>query len=612
MRLTTEPLPTVLFLLASAMLSVASCTERNIIPGLSDEGGESFAGMQEIYLSVGQLSTRTAIDSDEGGTAAGQTVSFKWSDGDRISLAARGATSFSGAVFTHTVHPDDPDGTLFKGLVPLMTPGEYAYHAFYPADKASFSGETVRLAIPAMQSGRYDDSPADIMAARTNGSQLTANLLNKLDFNFRHLTHALKITVPAGSNHFGQDITRIVIEFPQPVAGELTYDISDGSVSGEGIMDNTITVDFDEPLQEGEPFWVFTAPAAHVDGPVKFTAYGGDRLSYMSDPSTTDAFTKLSEGTVTPVNLGIKEGFSLTTFEYEIDSERLGEDVEILHLSLSDGHYFHDGMDSADVAPDKDGRFRIKFRTSDLQKWEEITLTPVYESEHAMVPEQDGMHDPLMTISAGGYVPGEVNTIKVSAPYLFFEDFRNFASMSSDDAHSGGFNTGAKNGKAFTYMGGGTTGWSGARAGAQQGTGIRLAARREAIFASASYPARIDSAPVSNLKEGASVTLKLTFDYGANYSGTRVSNTIKIGHVENPQIFASNAADGTFDPANTFDIDEDDGDYGNLPHKDQSFMLGGCGRDSRMTWIGTAANLNGTSNTTCWFYIGNVKASIAE
>lgn len=612
MRLATESLPTVLFLLASAMSIAASCTENSLLPGLSDEGGDSIAGMQEVSLSVGQLSTRTAVDSDQGGSEAGQTVSFRWTGGDRISLWATGGTSFQNAVFTHTDHPDDPSGTLFKGIIPAMTPGEYTYCAFYPAEMVTVSGEAAHLSIPSVQTGKYGNSPADIMAASASGPHLSADLLNRIDFRFRHLTHALKITVPAGSNRFGQDITRIVIEFPQPVAGELTYDISDGSVNGEGIVNNTITVDFDEPLHEGEPFWVFTAPAASVDGPVKFTAYGGDRLSYMSEPSVTTAFSKLSAGTVTPVNLGIKEGFSITAFEYELNPEHLGEDVQTLHLTLSEGHSFHDGSVSADVSPDEGGRFTVRFRTSQLQEWGTVTLSPVYESEHALVPEPAGHHDPLMTIAEGGYTPGAPNSRTVYAPYLFFEDFGDFASMSSDDAHSGGFNTGAKSGKTFTYMDGEATGWSGARAGAQEGTGIRLAARREAIFISASYPARIDSAPISNLKPGVSANLRLTFDYGANYSGTRVSNTISIGHVEDPAVFASNASDGTFDASNSFEIDDDDGEYDNLPYKDRSFRLAGCSRDSRITWIGTATNLNGANNTTCWLYIDNVRVSIAD
>lgn len=606
-----------LLTLVATVFAAAGCIDGGLdIPGRDGEGGAS--DLLKVRISVPEASTRTVIDTDEGGWSEGETLSLRWAEGDTFGLWAvseGGVTAFADALFTHEYdsHANDPEGVIFFGTIPhVMAKDTYNYYGFYPAPAVENVTETtVSYDIPSTQSGDYDPD-LDIMRASVSGQALTQGILNSLNLNFEHKLHALKILIhsnPFEEHGFG--INKIRIEFPQPVAGRAEIGIADGSFAlSEGR--NEITVDFAESKGAGDEFWVFVAPQEQISGAVKFTAYGGadGADNWSSEISSTEAFTRLAEQHITPVTLGLHGAYTITWFDFEIDPSQLGEDIQTLHLSLPDGCTFSDGTTSKELQSDAEGYYSVGFRTDELEKWGSISMTPVFESENALVPEKNNHHEPLMDIVAGNYTPGAHNYRAIKAPYLFFEDFCDFAAMSSDDAYTGGFSTGGKNGKAFNYYSGAATGWSGARSGAQAGTAIRLAARREAIFASASYPARIDSAPLSNLKPGASVSVNLVFDYGANYQGTRVSNTISIGRVENPAIFASNASDGTFESGNSFEINENDGTYNNLPHKDQLFVLNGCVADSRITWIGTATNLNGTSNTTCWLYIDNVRVTI--
>lgn len=601
------------YLLASAAVLAAavSCVGGDF--DVPHRGAET--GVERVNLYIPEATTRTVIDNDEGGLEAGQTLSLKWAEGDAFALwaanIASGAMTFANAVFTHSGNINDPQGVLFTGNIPrLMAQDTYYYYGFYPVPAEENIDETaVRYDIPATQNGEYDPR-CDIMRAEVSGRALSQSIENTLDLQFKHIMHVLKITIH--SNPFGdKGIRKVYIEFPQPVAGRASVNIADGSFTLEEGR-NVITAEFAEPKQAGDEFWVFVAPSASVSGEVRFLAATGTDSpdEYVSDMSVTTAFRRFESQHITPVNLGLRgcsEG--ITWFDYDIDPEQLGEDVEILHVALPEGRTFHDGTAEADIYPDEDGRFKMGFSSLSLLSWGSFPITAVFESASAVVP--DG-REPVISIVEGEYTPHFHNKRDIAAPYLFFEDFAEFDDMSSDDEYSGGFNTGSKNGKSFNYLSGEATGWTGARSGAQAGTAIRLAARREAIAAGATYPARLDSAPLANLKPEASVSVKLTFDYGANYEGARVSNNIKIGHVERADAFASNASNGTFDSANTFEIDEDDGAYDNLPHKDQSFVMSDCVPTSRITWIGTATNKNGFDNTTCWLYIDNVRVSIAK
>ncbi len=181
--------------------------------------------------------------------------------------------------------------------------------------------------------------------------------------------------------------------------------------------------------------------------------------------------------------------------------------------------------------------------------------------------------------------------------------------FSYDDEYTSGFNTGSKNAHSFL------DGWTGARIGAQAGQCIRIACRRET---SANYSARVDSAPLKGTLKSP-VDLSIEFDYGADnkYGGLviitdpNVGQTCFIGYVTSSGGYKSGDTAGTFESVNSFYLKEYTGSYTSTPNK-ASYTIhnapaGGIFRLTLRTEIESQA---GTTNTTDWLYIDNVKIKI--
>lgn len=604
------------------MVTVAVCAAAVAVCAVSCadtgfEGSEPIEtfGSDEIVIAVPELSvptvsTRVAIESDDNRT--GGSLSLKWTENDAFGLWASGGENSSwhkNMEFRYHGDRKYPSGGMVyfaSYSVPVMEDDTYNYTAFYPyqsdESKVDRAGNRIVYEIPSVQSGRYEGA-LDIMSATAEfGEALTPGFYQEIGLNFRHETHILKITVPEGSNDFGYDITRIRIEFPQPVVGELSFDTQTGEADYSGVTGSFVDVRFDTPLNEGDAFWVFVAPST-LDGEVRFTAYGGDNEKYQSEPSIAVAgqFGNLQRAGITPVKLGIKEGFSVTWFDYDVDWSNLGEPVETLHLTFANpSHHFVDGGTSMDVVRDsEDGKFKFSLRTNELQSWSGVELVPVYESAHAMVSEH------AANILITDYTVDAHNDKSAKTPYLFEEDFSTVNSFSSNDEYTGGTLTGDQSAVSFL------NGWSGGRIGAQAGTSIRLACRRQTSWG---YAARADSAPMSALKEGASVRVSVWFDCGMNQQNgglwsSDVSQTCYMGSVDSPQSFNSGATNGTFN--DEFTIKESTGSWTSVPNT-KNYKIAECTNATRLSWRTMPENMAGANNNTCWLYIDNIKVSIVN
>ena len=600
---------TYLIYAVGAALSVAtlgSCSRADEIPFAGGEGQHSDATV-EIALSIPSLATRTSVGEDDG-----RTLTPKWDVGDSFGLLIRSADGselnerFDAACeFTHIENAHDLNNELFTGLVPRMASGTYDYYAIYPMpSEGSISGTTVRCTVPSIQTGEYDGG-SDLMWAHAVGEELDQNLYNNLDLRFKHLTHALKITVPEELNRFGTEIERIAIEFPQPVAGDIVLNLEDGTVDTSTALSNVIEVYFDaeHPFVDGEPFWVYTVPV-QIMGAVRFTAYN-DSGSWMSTYVETNSFGELGSGRITPVSLAVTAGFQVTWFDYEIDWSQLGEPVERMTMKLPDGYVFADGNNERSVM-NVDGRFSFPFRSEYLtsKQIEGLGSQPIevtYESEHAIVPDK-------MTIE-GEYILNQRNDMSAKAPYLFFEDFSTVEYFNYDYDHSGTGRTGTK--KAYSFLG--SSGWTGARIKSQLNTSISVACyRNQALFGSESInPGRVDSAPISRLKDGVSVNVSLQFRYSMDQDrtfGSDIAMTCYIGRVENPEGLNSDSEEGTF--YDNFRMEDKNGSFTNLLY-DYNHVIEACGNTSRLSWRVIPDSGSNNSNNSCWLFIDDVRVSIA-
>ena len=583
----------ILHLLAASALSLTACSEKDMAPILPEGPGQ----WQEVSLRIGQPVTRTAIDVDEGGSEAGQAVSLRWADGDKIALWAQGPTSFTNVLFTHGEHPDDPDGSLFTGTVPAMEEGGYTYYAVYPGDRVEAQGDALRIGLPAVQSGEYDPA-LDIMRAEAAGEPLLADNLNRTDLRFRHLTHVLKIRVPEVPFGDGR-IARMCIEFPAAVAGTLVFaDITDDTPVLEDGSDR-IVLEFAEPKAAGDDIWAFIAPVDVTGAEVSFTATDGTDFTY---PAVTSAFRNLAAGHITPVNVGFRvREMADGLFTVTVDKTNLGEEVTVLHaVSLPEGYVFP-GLGTSDTAyaedftPLGEGKFGIRMYQDVLDRIEEAEgarATIRVESEHT-VPQE--WTSEMTEVSASGFT--------VASPYLFFEDFSGTGTFSRND-NDGTVTT------AEELTENGLAGWTAARCGADEGV-FRINCRTVYfLFSTTRYHGRADSRPMTGLKEDAAVKVRVSFSYSLGRGNNSLTPMMAYGyHTAGGPVNAStgNAA-ALADPV-AKDVRSGSGNDGSWTNVNESasYEIEGCTPAHRLAW---ECYTTGSSSANCWLYIDDVKVSI--
>lgn len=603
-------------------LSALSCVDEPLAAG-PDGGPEAPGASDELLIAVPDPTTRTLIEEDEGGTAAGQQVRIQWADGDRFRLWWRSEQEQEIAPladFTHRDHINDNDasrGRIFRAKDAAL-PAEadtYTYYALSPLP-AEASQTTAWFDIPTEQDGTY--GACDILWARLESDKrLRFDVLNELNFRFGHLLHALKITLPeTGLND--KAITALRVEFPQPVAGRLSVDIESGEaqLEPEGAS-NGITVRFAEPKLPGDPFWVFLAPETFDGGTVRFIATDGAEYSY---PLPTEDLHSLQAGHITPVTI---TGFDVrhqTPFTIEVtDHSKLGEPATLVsELTLPDGYIFP-GLEmsphlfGAEPTASESETFVVMLYADVLVAMKKAgeQMTMRLESKHAEDFEF------AVPVDENRRWQGEM-------PYLFFEDFSGVGTFHNEDEFS--TSSTGNNHKYGPFLGG----WTGGRIGGMAGVAIRIACRRETAVNN--MAARVDSPPMRHIKDGVSVRIAVGYDYGMDRwgngfsgifwregrnGGEDYSQTVHLGYVRDANNTAYASGDETMDMEITnFSIKEvaPSGDqnagYNNITHKDGAFEVPDCDNTTRLTWRTTPQNGGGANNNTFWFYIDNVRVSI--
>ncbi|MDE5623869.1 MAG: fimbrillin family protein [Alistipes sp.] len=499
---------------ATALLAAAvSCHDGDgLTPGTNSS--------REIEVSISAPATRTALLED-GLTA-------RWVKGDRIALwACTGATAaFANVPFTLWYPREAPEQGLFTGMVGAMTAGTYDYYASYPTPEAA-EGTKVTYTIPSVQNGAWNGN-LDIMLAATQGAELREEILNEVTLQFHHKVHALKITIPEGRNLLGRPIEQLRIEFPQPVAGRMTWDLANPAAAPEtAATENAITLDFATPVNEGDTFWVFIAPADLTGGEVRFTATDGTEFSW---PLSAWTFRDCTEGRITPVRLTVDERRPQQDFRLTVDPTRLGEPVtEINSLTMPAGYEFPDISLSATtrtIRPNGDGTFSVRMfsdQAAALADGMQASMTVGSENTEGVY----GKHCEVSNVTADGCT--------VAAPYLFFEDF---SEMMSFDA---GWNNGVGNPTAVDLTPYNLSGWYGARAQGEAGKAVRIRIYSNGLVY---YPTRIDSCPVSGIKQGRQVDVRVVFNADA-YNKSPSNMRCKVGTSNGGGGFAGNTANNT-------------------------------------------------------------------
>jgi len=555
-------------------------------------------------------STRSSICADG--------LSASWEVGDNVCLWAisqQGETVLDAWKFG--VYAISDNLAWFSStLQSPLADGQYRYLACSPAP-VSVTGTSATFIIPSDQDGKASDG-GDIMVATPCIHGPVRELPDPEDQSglklvFNHIVHLLRFFISSEDaiELEGERIKTIALSMPKSVVGTVRTDLTDpfaDAVLEEGRGD--INIGLEDGLEEsGEVrHYAYASIAPTEFGPEDVMAvrlYTETKVATVADIALRGR--KMAAGHATAVRLKPASVSDLFRLRVSVESNNLGEKVNSISLKAPQGCHWTDGGSSEYVfspstAIDAGSGFELQFEDeSSFRSLSGRTVTVTYDSPHAVISREITMPDMSSGFAAD---------LHLNVPYLLYEDFSSVASFSSNDEYAT-LSMGSKS--PHTFLGG----WSGGRIGAEAGQCVRLACRRET---SSDYPARLDSAPIDALlKSGAD--LKVTFDYGANnrYGGIaiitdgNVGQTCSIGYTTGTGTYWSGDKTGEFEESNSFYVKEYSGSYSLLPNNNSYIIHSVPQTDClRICWRTDIEHQAGTTNTTAWLYVDNVKVQISE
>lgn len=558
-----------------------------------------------VSISAGQGSTRTQIDANG--------LSVRWSENDRIAVwAASAENGFAFSAIPFSAYYLLGSSARFTAEITPMASGSYTYYSVYPVPE-SVSGNIAYFTLPASQTGAYDGN-YDILAAYPQTGGALNDPATEVDMTFKHKMHALRIFVPEGGNTLGEPINSIHITFPQPVAGRIGVDFTDPATTPtieEG--SESITINIPEGLNESSDqarqyaYAIIYPAQLNPDGHITFIA----RSAGLQASATYSART-MNEGGSTPVRLILGQPEKLTTLRVSIAENHLGEEPQKITFEIAspdDATFGTTRSFTIDVPTELTPTGYYNLDVTDAQNLSGATIRITYESESAIVSQNITMPE---------IIEAQPNTIALTVPYLFAEDF---SSLSGSFENNTEFTTSdATNPDAIWLDQYGLPQWSGARIGGAAETGIRICSRLEmGMWIQNIRNGRVDTAPLTVIKEGKSVRLHVEFDYASDlYEGTGSggSTTYWAGTTTNAGLLnGSNAIENVVLGETTIPRDGPGNNgtwYGSTPHT-ASYEVDGCGSATRLSWrVGVSRASSFAGNGNYWLYIDNIKVSIVK
>lgn len=556
--------------------------------------------------------TRTSLDPDG--------VHTRWSENDKLAVWAKdseGSYVFENASFMLRYFSTDYDKAYFTSNIAAMKEGEYTYYLSYPVP-ASTNGTQATYRLPAVQTGEYDGRYDIMVAEPVVEGALTSSERVELNTIMRHQMHAIKITVPEKSSNFDNKVYALEINFPTPVVGDMTVDVTDPYA--EPVYTNTlntITVKSDEGFAVGSDIWVFVLPGM-VSGDVSYKVTG---LEQRSEVATYNLERDMKRGHVTPIRMAMPPFEKYTAFNFSVGENHLGEDFNYFTL------YDSNGTNMGTYYRNAENLYKWEYYGEfDVTPYNNTNWTLVFDTESAVVENK---------VNMGTLRPYfEQNIAPVDVPYLLFQDFQSVIESESNGNNSYDSSDRNQPGVALT---GELAGWNAARYWIKPGA-ARINARYQSvkIFVSfASYHhGRLDTPPLGNstrgLKPGKSVNVKVDFD-AALYKHTKSSLALNTGSINiATHTNASNPIDGipTGSTGVTSSYNTTLADFGSTFYTENLASNAGdndfgksfptysaempASSNTRLVFYPTLSTASGTGNTEVNVYIDNIKVSIVK
>ena len=595
----------------TALMAFGGCSK-------SEQEGEVVANAQtklSIGLPVGI--SRTAIDAE--GKAS-------WAEGDTFALWAEnkeGARKMDGAKFSMMYFWDSFQSAVFTAETELLEEEDYTYYAVSPMPK-SYADNKANYTIPAHQQGDVFNGAYDIMVATpVEGKALSAEEINKLELDFQHKMHILKVNI--AKNDLGIDVGKIVFTFTSNVTGNVAVNITNPAAAPSlSNGSKELVIDCGDGVNVGESVWGVIFPQT-IFSSVKVVAYGIDGRQSIEKSISLNKVC--SAGHITPLSFSVPQ--VRPTLRFSIGTNNLGEEIEKLTITTNDGQSF------VYTANEQNQYDHVANDLATIEKYKGKTFTATFESKSAIVSS---------TFTMPSNLGGGVNVIPaLTVPYLFEEDFSCIHTagesygdngVASDERNQPGVSL-------DSYMS--HKGWNAARFMLGVGSCPRINVRYQVvnvIMVFGSYHhGRLDTPTLSNLKNGASVKLRVEFDaggveYNGDFSGQEIISIGLASHT-NTASSINGLPTGTesfsLNPMGPIEYSTSLNDFGatwavfNMESKYSTSSFGDkfptysaemyeMTNGSRICFYPFTSMVNESSayNNECGIYIDNIKVSIAK
>jgi len=603
-----------------ALVGLAACSEkrsdatpsvhRTAVIEIAERTPESRFAAYDEPISVGfDADARAAAEENESRAALGDDMrTVHWTDGDNVALWATNASGggdIAGEIFRYYTQSAE-NAARFTGNMKVAA-DEYECVAVYPVPDR-VEGRRVTYTLPAVQDGVYR-SELDVMSSDpSSGKLVEVSGGGGVRLTMHHRCHALRIRVPEGKNRWGKPVTRLLVEFPREVAGDMSFDLpAAGSAGDITLTDGKRAIDLDlsaAPLDASandapQYVWVFIA-AGPIEGEISFTPLFED--GYCAETLSASVDREFAAGRVTPINLAISETEQpVTWFDFAVDHTQLGEPVNLLTVTAPENARFRGDMRSATVRASADGKFSVGYYAKfypDAFAGARVDLS--YDSTHAVVAG-------AATLPAAPVVDGR-NALAVRAPYLFFEDFSG-VNGNENNVEAGGASTSSSNNSVGLAFMGLSDEWSGQRIGSESGVAIKISS----VKGVRQWRGRVTAPCVPHLKDGAEVHLAVRFDIGG-YQKSGHKCTCTLGFSDDDQNQKWKYDDGLTSTVATFEPPTDGG-YDAINRSCSFDTKNGkkANGSSRLSWLINYGSGGGAFDyQTYYLFIDNIRVSIAQ